>query len=202
MIPVVGIIGAAGSGKTTFASHLNAQHAYEEYSFASPLKDMCAQQFGWDRKALDFDDAAQALGFSCSLEYKEALCPQTGKTRRQVLQHIGTEGFRAMDVDHWVKQGKQDIQHTIDMGLKTIRGVIIGDVRFQNEVDAIKAFGGYIVRIHKVEGADGTEHSAHSSELLWSTLPADYEAHPAFGLEFIRSEAEHFLTWMQNGRHV
>ena len=53
MSTVIGLIGAAGSGKSSVALRLVERFRFSEYSFAEPLKQLCAEQFGWDYDKLN-----------------------------------------------------------------------------------------------------------------------------------------------------
>lgn len=60
---------------------------------------------------------------------------------RKLMQNIGTDIYRSIDSDYWVKQWKQKVESLGDVV------VIVDDVRFQNEFDAIKSLGGTVTRI-------------------------------------------------------
>jgi hypothetical protein len=62
-------------------------------------------------------------------------------TAREVMQYVGTDIFRKMDTDVWVKS-------TINKILKEGPELaIITDCRFPNEVEAIKNIGGKVLRL-------------------------------------------------------
>lgn len=186
---LVGIVGKAGSGKTTFANHLCDQYGFSEVSFADELKRLCCEQFGWDREALYYDAAAQQIGFESSLAYKEAVCPQSGQTRRRIMQHLGTEGFRALDPDHWVKITMSRVGEMLETN---VGGLVFPDVRFLNEIQAIRERGGVIIELRKADEAAGTAGAQHASELEWQQAEADFVFAPKFGLEFVRACADDF----------
>lgn len=168
--PIIGLVGAAGCGKTTLANHL-VDEGFLALSFSDPLKRLCSDQFGWDRAALDDDEAAQELGFDSAFAYKEAVDPATGWTRRRVLQHIGTEGFRAIDPDHWVKLTAALMTSAVNQ--RFIRGIVVTDVRFVNEIEAIRQQpGGLIVELRRT-GAESTKAINHASELEWRMIKPD-----------------------------
>lgn len=165
---IIGLIGAAGSGKTSFADRLVSAYGFRSYSFAAPLKRLCAEQYGWDVEQLD------------SLPYKEEQAPglAAGWTRRRVLQHIGTEGFRHIDPEHWVKRALRELG---DLGPR----VVLPDVRFPNEVAALRSMGGVIVALHRHATAAGTGASEHESEQLWRQIRPDFSWTLLTGLEHI-----------------
>lgn len=61
---------------------------------------------------------------------------------RKLMQEIGTEVYRAIDNDYWVNQWKIMVE-----GMKDGVVVIVDDVRFQNEFDAVKSLGGTVTRV-------------------------------------------------------
>jgi hypothetical protein len=76
---------------------------------------------------------------------------------RPLLQWWGTEFRRKQDPDYWVKRlDKKLIQHAPEVALVT-------DVRFRNEVDYIKARGGFVVECLRTSAPD-FEVEEHSSE--------------------------------------
>lgn len=67
-----------------------------------------------------------------------------GLTVRQALQKVGTDWFRSLDPDAWVNAWKQNIASYAPAG-RDIH-VLVGDVRFPNEVKAIQDMGGHVIR--------------------------------------------------------
>lgn len=65
---------------------------------------------------------------------------------RIVLQSLGTEWGRTIDNDVWVKYAIRKANALIEAGH---RGVVIPDIRFQNEVAAVKRNNGFLVRIKR-----------------------------------------------------
>lgn len=182
---VIGIVGKAGSGKDTVARHLMEQHRFAKGQFARVLKDIVCDVYGWDREAVDSDEAAQAIGFESALAYKEAIplledgtpqCPGPngfGLTRRQVFQHIGTEGFRYCAEDTWVRCEMDNVP-------KDAQGVVFPDVRFLNEAEAIRKLGGEVWRVWKI-GGTGTSFVSHQSETEMEKIEVDRAIGAAHG---------------------
>jgi hypothetical protein len=182
---LVGLVGTAGSGKTTFAIRLRERHGFTLASFADPLKVLCSSQFGWDRQALDFDWAANRHGFRSALDYKEAIDPNVGKTRREILQHIGTEGFRAIDPDHWVKKAVAS--------LWAGRHHVFADVRFPNEAAAIKKKGGVLVRLVRKAGSPRKAGITHPSETEIERVRPDFVYSCEEGVDQVELAADEFI---------
>ncbi len=156
--PVIGIMGRAGAGKDVTADYLVEHHGFAKFGFSWPLKDLVAREFGLERERMD------------ELEYKETpLSSVHGpdgmpRTPREIMQIIGTEGFRAVDPDYWVKKALDYVDKMLY--LTEVRGIAIPDVRFPNEADAIRRWfsNGTIWQILKTGGAT-TAATAHSSEM-------------------------------------
>lgn len=117
-------------------------------------------------------------------------------TPRHALQQLGTEWGRACYENVWVDYalkvakkilfGQEHKTHNklnydqrlglypwYESAMKPIKGVVIPDVRFKNEVDAILAAGGHVWRIHR--GAAGLTGAAgqHQSEVELDGIPKE-----------------------------
>jgi hypothetical protein len=151
---VIAFTGAAGAGKSTAAAHLAAAHGYAVESFAAPIKDAVSAVFGWDRGLLEGDtDSSRAWRESVD-PWWAARLRMPNLTPRLALQLIGTEAMRdAFHLDIWIASMQRRL-------LKSDGPVVVGDVRFPNESDALRTFGGIVVRIER----PGTAPGAHRSE--------------------------------------
>lgn len=138
---IIGMLGWISSGKGTAANILTQECGFVEESFASPLKDATATVFGWPRELLEGDtDASRA--------FREKPCPFWSKelgrtfTPREALQQVGTDVFRDnFYQDIWVAGMKKRLAKHIEDGTN----VVISDVRFRNELDALKKLGATFV---------------------------------------------------------
>ena len=140
---IIGICGWAGAGKDTAANYLVGWHGFRRDSFAGALKDAVAHVFGWDRELLEGLTAeARAWREQTDPWWAERLgIPHL--TPRWVLQSWGTEVCRqGFHDDIWIaaleNRLRQRTGHTV-----------ISDVRFPNEVAAIRNAGGRIVWIRR-----------------------------------------------------
>jgi hypothetical protein len=142
-INIIGLTGKAGAGKDSVADYLVAAHGFIKLSFASPIKAGLNAMFGWT----DEDWANRA--------WKERVQPLLGKSPRQLAQTLGTEwGRQTVYNDIWV-----DATLTAAPRFKR---VVIADVRFDNEAEAILAQTGSAV--FDVQRHTAPEVAAHSSE--------------------------------------
>jgi len=127
---IIGLGFQMGSGKDTVADMLCLHHGFQRVRFADALKDAACVIFGWDRAQLE------------DLDFKMTVDPFWGETPRAILQRFGTEAMRNNFLrDIWVKALERKIQQT-----QRTR-IVIPDVRFWNEAEAITGWGGYTVRI-------------------------------------------------------
>lgn len=162
---VVGITGKALAGKDTVMEHLVGAHAFTEYRFANPLKDQLCAFYGWDRERID------------DPEYKEEILPDIvgpngePRTRRDGMQFVGTNGYRAFDPDAWVRKSRQALLTATCTGTQRI---VFPDVRFMNEAEMIRGYcGGFVIRVIKL-GGSVTGSSKHVSEMEMDSIPADF----------------------------
>lgn len=142
MSRIIGICGFIGSGKDTVADYLVNFHGFRRESFANSLKDAVAHVFGWDRELLEGRTKE-------SREWRETKDEWWSKrlkrdiTPRWVLQYWGTEVCRrAFHDDIWIASLENRLRQTKD-------DIVITDCRFPNEIKAIKAVGGKVIRIKR-----------------------------------------------------
>jgi len=142
---IVGFCGFIGSGKDTAADFLINYYEFRRDSFANSLKDAVANVFGWDRIFLE---GRTKEAREWREQKDEWWSNRLGKeiTPRWVLQYWGTEVCRSgFHDDIWIASLENRLRKSKD-------DIVISDVRFPNEIAAIKRAGGKVVRI--VRGAD------------------------------------------------
>lgn len=143
---IVGFVGFIGSGKDTAADYLVNSHGFRRDSFANTLKDAVSCVFGWDRTMLEGRTAA-------SREWRDQVDTWWAQrldiphlTPRWVLQYWGTDVLRkGFNDDIWIAALENKMRKTTD-------NIVISDVRFPNEIRAIRNAGGRVFRIKR--GAD------------------------------------------------
>lgn len=88
-------------------------------------------------------------------------------TARQIIQQWGTEIFRRVDNDYWVKKAVEAIEEdqSYNNDIRPSGVIIFDDIRFTNEADMIRDNGGILIKLMR---GNNTKDS-HSSEHL------DYE---------------------------
>ena len=140
---IIGLCGFQSSGKDTIADYLVKEYGFKRLSFASAIKDILSILFGWSRDKLEGLTKEDR-------EWREQVDPWWSKrldmpnlTPRWVLQYWGTEVCRqGFHDDIWIaaleNRLRQRTGHTV-----------ISDVRFPNEVTAIRNAGGAIIWIQR-----------------------------------------------------
>lgn len=139
---LIGLCGAAQSGKSTLAKHLLSAHEFERVAFADPLKDML-RAVGVPKENLYGDKKEQPLDLLC------------GRSARYAMQRLGCEfGRNILGEDFWVRIWRERA--------KRHARVVADDVRFPQEQHAVRSRGGIIVKV--VRPGMKIELSEHASE--------------------------------------
>lgn len=147
---LIGLHGLARTGKDTAASYLAEQFMLYSYAFADPLKAAVAQLFN-----LSHDHMEGSL--------KETLLPGIGKSPRQLMQLLGTEwGRQQVHPELWLLLATQNISYQMVIDQTHYAGVVIRDVRFENEAEWIRRQGGHVVHILRPDAAAVAAHSSES----------------------------------------
>lgn len=170
---VLGFTGAAGSGKSTAAAWVLRNHQKARpIPFASPLKKMVYELL---RVALPRGQEPGAADYINDPALKETpIQALGGLTARRLMQTLGTEwGRDALHPDFWVviAAGKLERLLGVTFNRSPVPAIyaVIDDVRFANEAEMIRAYGGTLIRIER-PGRESTT-PAHRSEVF--DFPAD-----------------------------
>lgn len=147
---IIGICGHKGSGKSTVASMLEELLGYEVTMFAQRLKEATCALSGCTMQDLESQDFKEN---TLVPDYLMPYIPSNVKpTYRAFLQYWGTEVMRKYNDNIW-----------IDSTLSSCGNeVIISDVRFPNEAQAIRSKGGIIVKVER-PGCGGDGHASETS---------------------------------------
>lgn len=148
MTKLIGITGRARSGKDTAATILRVYHGFHRMAFADPLKSAVSTLFKVPADTV-FSDAI-----------KELQLPFWDLKFRDILQRFGTESMRdVFGQDFWIRRWLLDYAPIRDSV-----NVVVTDVRFENEAQTIRDYGGVIIHLHRDEaGLTGSE-GRHRSE--------------------------------------
>jgi hypothetical protein len=158
---LIGLCGLAGSGKSTAAQYLVSRHHFRRLSYAAPIKRMLR---------VFLDEAGVGLFTSKEMtdgNLKETPCEAlAGHSPRWAMQTLGTEWGRdliAQDIWRKILLGK--VRKCLEAGIS----VVVDDVRFENEVQGLKAEGFTIVGVKRPGTAIG-DHSSESQLLSFDRI--------------------------------
>lgn len=146
---LIGLTGPAGSGKDTIADRLCEHHGFVRYALASPIKLMLE---------------AIGVGPECweNRNMKEAPHPLYGISPRRMAQTLGTEWGRQLVCDDiWLRCAARFVDDLRSHGFGAPPGIVITDVRFQNEAAFVAERGGWLWHVQRLECP---LVEAHSSE--------------------------------------
>lgn len=173
---IIGLSGKAGAGKDTLGAKLIHICGFERAAFADPLKRACRDVFGLT--------SAQLYGAE-----KETLDPYWQRTPRDLLQRVGVALREAVAPDVWVKATMREL------ATRPHAEWVITDVRFPNEADAVKAAGGYVVRIERPGAALlAGAAAAHVSETALDGYAFDAKVINDGGLGELEAKALELFT--------
>lgn len=160
---LIGIVGPIGSGKTFTGEYLCNDHGYVQYAIAEPLKAM-ARVLGFDKV-----DGTQ--------KEKLQIHPEWGISTREFLQKFGTEVCR-----DFLPKVLPDMNLKPSIWLKMFDtywdsqpgNVVVSDVRFADEAESIRAKGGLLIRLVRVDGCFN-EEKTHVTESESMKIVCDLE---------------------------
>lgn len=171
---LIGLIGPAGSGKTTVARILSDQYGFKRLRFTDPLKRM----LGPSGLGLSFEEINGS-------KKDEPSAFLNGITPRHAMQTLGTEwGRMQMFPNFWIHCWIQDF-----MRIPNSIHVVADDVRFDNEVDTIKKRGGIIVKIIGRSAGIGDDHASEKAPLC-EVIYLDN----SYGMEFLAEQVEGLIA--------
>lgn len=157
---LIGMTGKARSGKDTVGEYLARHYRFQTTAFAKPIKDGCKAMFGLTDEHLYGD-------------LKEIVIPEYGCSPRQIMQRCGTEfGRQMVHPEIWLMQVERQWQAMQANAAETFgSGLVVTDVRFENEAAMIRFLGGVIVHVDRPDVEQIAEHSSEAGvEVSWQDL--------------------------------
>ena len=152
---IVGITGLKRSGKDTLAGCF-VERGWKRYALADPIKEACKVLFDWNSARIE--------------EMKEVTDERWGISPRRAMQVIGTEVFRRALPDmipgfidgFWIERMRAE--YLLDCRM------VVPDVRFPDEAQAIRDLGGKIIRVYR----PGSKRDPHPSEAMVDSIEYDH----------------------------
>jgi hypothetical protein len=138
---LIGLAGGPGAGKDTAAGLLVTHYGFHQHAFADSLRDFVyATDPGW-RMAFDLH------GYEVAKWEVEGF--------RQRLVDVGEAARTWINPKVWIDA----LEHRVDKSLLDGHSVVISDVRYPNEAQEIKDWGGLIVAIDRQGVVPETDHA-------------------------------------------
>lgn len=163
---IIGILGLAGSGKTTVANMIAARQKCAVISVAAPIKAMLL--------ALGLQDT------DLHGKGKERVIGWIGKSPRQLMQSLGDWG-RSENSTLWASLLAERIDPS--------KPVVIDDIRLPVEAAIVRSKGGFLLRVVR----PGQVSTGHTTERAQQIIEADFELTNMHGLESLRSAVDDLL---------
>lgn len=179
-VTLLGLGYRARAGKDTVAAMIREDAGIPVYvfAFADILKRAAMEIFGLGEEDVYGDR-------------KMEIHPYWGVTPREILQRMGTDAMRNHFADNvWIAAIQRKISQAVDE-LEGRPGIfIITDVRFPNEGDIVREWGGMCVHVHRPSLGPGT----HESETAMDGYDWDYTIENDGTLEDLRARVFSFLV--------
>jgi dephospho-CoA kinase len=176
----IALCGKLRSGKSIIGNHLYIRHNFSQVAFGDALKRVAHETFPWVSE----------------FSKPRALYQQFGQLMRQI------------DPDVWIKHAEQVVKGAIDFNVNTGAekvGVVITDVRQQNEVDWCRANGFTLIRVTAPDedriaraiaaGDDFNEADLeHETESHIDSFDCDYEIHNYGSIDDLKAQIDTVLA--------
>lgn len=168
---IIGVLGYAGSGKSLVAKHLVERHNFTRSRFADPLKRMLKEGLSLTDEQIDGD------------EKHVPIARLGGQTPRHLMQTLGTDwGRRKVYFGLWVDAWRNDVG-------RMSGDIVVDDVRFPNEAQAIKDMGGELWRVFR----PGVGMMVHPSETATGEITEDCLINNATGIKQLYNSVDTLL---------
>lgn len=209
---IVGLVGFAGSGKGTVGDILREKYDFTKLSFADAVKDATSAIFGWSRHLLEGDTDESRVFRETKDDFWSARFGYD-VTPRKMMQLMGTEaGRNVFHTDLWVHTVERRIQYKREWEFEDM--FVIPDVRFPNEIEAIRRMGGHVVRVVRGSEPEWYDHALHDnaygtanesgkmanyhpqihySEWAWIGQQFDYMIHNNSSLIMLEADVDHMI---------
>jgi len=198
---IIGVSGLAGSGKSEVARYLVQHHGFVEVALADPIKRAAMEWFDFSETQLwgpseernkpdqrylqTVVNARHMLSEEGLKKFPDGQVPQY-LSPRAALQFLGTEVGRELYQDVWINkaiqtavmlfQGGWSYESTRGITRAAVSrpvGVVISDVRFVNEVRALRVNGAVIWKIRRPQAGLAGQAGQHASEMEQDSIPED-----------------------------
>jgi len=221
---IIGICGLSGSGKSAAGEVLVMSHNYVAIAFADVMKRICMEVFDFTEEQVwgdgkNVEDERYPRGISVATKPPDELGIRDARfegylTPRLALQKLGSWG-RECYPDTWAERALKDAETVLDKCIDYNRmvgpvhafsrdydGVIITDVRFKNEIAAVKKAGGKLVRIVRPgHQKPKWDHPSETEQLEVPDEEFDYIVDNGGDLHLLELEVGRMLSYLKGQIH-
>ncbi|MFE0187726.1 hypothetical protein [Streptomyces sp. NPDC058989] len=184
--PHIALIGKARSGKDTVAAEFGRRAAYTRLAFADELKAALIRLNPLVDSCCCYEDyhLVDALEDHGGWEGAKAI-PEV----RRLLQEYG-QTIRDRDPDFWVRP----VQAQVRQGTEWNLPCIVTDVRYANELTALRQEGAVVVRVERPGAGLAGQAGEHDSETELDGITPDHVLHNNGTLAELQASVRALLT--------
>ncbi len=174
---------APSSGKSEVADILINHHGYHRIKLAKTLKSMVTVMLH------DFGIPMGELHRYIEGDLKEVIIPGLGVSPRYLFQTLGTEwGRQLVKNDVWTLITTNRIKAELAQG----HSVVVDDLRFPNEFEALQGIGGTMVRVARPGHI--AQPTNHVSEGLLDDTPFEFEVYNDGSLADLKESTQTLMS--------
>lgn len=174
---IIGIGGPLQSGKSTLARYLVETKGFKMVSFARRLKEITAELYNWelaklytnwkdkplDKPVLFGERERNKLAKIINAKGDLPTDEYTFNSAREALQVLGTEVLRKYDENFHVKEFKKAVWNWKENKLHDYAHFVCDDVRFENEMRALRSMGGKTFYVYNPRVDVASQHASETS---------------------------------------
>ncbi|KWT60616.1 hypothetical protein ADL21_18225 [Streptomyces albus subsp. albus] len=184
--PHIALLGKARSGKDTVATVLTRHASYTRLAFGDEVKRALVRldpyvPLRFTGGPVRLSDLVRRIGW-------EAAKDQFPEVRR-LLQESG-QTVRELDADVWVRP----VLAQVRQGTQWNMPCVVTDVRYVNELDALREEGAVVVRVERPGAGLAGDAGAHTSETELDGVTPDHVLHNGGTLAQLRVSVRDLYT--------
>lgn len=153
---LIGISGKMSAGKDTTADVLVNRFGFIRRSMAAALREECFLALNELQAPAGVPEDLVRIIEQEGWHPGAVHAKPTPPSIRRLLQAWGTEFRRAQDTEYWIKRMRDWLLRN------TGNSIVIPDIRFPNEADLVREFGGFVWIVRRVNADATRDPAAHS----------------------------------------